>query len=217
MTTMIIPNEEIKDRVDFKVKNNQGEEKIVSLRLGDNENRITELKDNKISINGIKNIIYRGDILEISGTATPGTAVIVEIKNPEQVTINSRTAKVDGTGNWKLDTSINIPYDALFGKYSITVSDGRNQSLKYWEIQTDKIILINPIKIMFDPGQLIKFNGTALPNQLIEFMLEDSLGNEVTSDIINVGETGFVEFEYQTTENYDEERDMDINCNTERK
>ena len=205
MTTMIIPNEEIKDRVDFKVKNYQGEEKIVSLRLGDNENRITELKDNKISINGIKNIIYRGDILEISGTATPGTAVIVEIINPEQVTINSRTAKVDGTGNWKLDTSINIPYDALFGKYSITVSDGRNQSLKYWEIQTDKIILISPIKIMFDPGQLIKFNGTALPNQLIEFMLEDSLGNEITSDIINVGETGFVEFEYQTTENYDEE------------
>jgi len=202
---MIIPNEEIKDRVDFKVKNYQGEEKVVSLRLGDNENRITELKDNKISINGIKNIIYRGDILEISGTATPGTAVIVEIINPEQVTINSRTAKVDGTGNWKLDTSINIPYDALFGKYSITVSDGRNQSLKYWEIQTDKIILISPIKIMVDPGQLIKFNGTALPNQLIEFMLEDSLGNEVTSDIINVGETGFVEFEYQTTENYDEE------------
>ena len=57
MTTMIIPNEGNKDRVDFKVKNNQGEEKIVSLRLGDNENRITELEDNKISINGIKNII----------------------------------------------------------------------------------------------------------------------------------------------------------------
>ena len=205
MTTMIIPNEEIKDRVDFKVKNYQGEEKIVSLRLGDNENRITELEDNKISINGIKKIIYRGDILEISGTATPGTAVIAEIKNPEQVTINSRTAKVDGTGNWKLETSINIPYDALFGKYSITVSDGRNQSLKYWEIETDKIILINPTEIMFDPGQLMKFNGTALPNQLIEFMLEDNLGNEVSSDIVNVGETGFVEYEYQTTENDDEE------------
>jgi hypothetical protein len=205
MTTMIIPNEGIKDRVDFKVKNYQGEEKIVSLRLGDNENRITELGDTKISINGIKKIIHRGDILEISGTATPGTAVIAEIKNPEKTIINSRTAKVDGTGNWKLDTPINIPYDALFGKYSITVSDGRNQSLKYWEIETDKIILINPTEIMFDPGQLIKFNGTALPNQLIEFMLEDNLGNEISSDIVNVGETGFVEFEYQTTENDDEE------------
>ena len=103
MTTMIIPNTEIKDRVDFKVKNNQGEEKIVSLRLGNNENRITDVVNDKISINGIKKVVYRGEELEIAGTATPGTALIVEIKNPEQITINSRTAKFDGTGNWKLD------------------------------------------------------------------------------------------------------------------
>jgi len=205
MTTMIIPNTQIKDRVDFKVKNNQGEEKIVSLRLGNNENRITDLINDKISINGIKKIVHRGDKLEITGTATPGTAVIVEIKNPEQIIINSRTAKVDGTGNWKLDTSINIPYDAQFGKYSIVVSDGRNQSLKYWEIETNKIILINPTEIMFEPGEIIKFNGTALPNQLIELMLEDNFGNEIISDIINVDDTGFVEFEYRTTENDDEE------------
>ena len=205
MTTMKIPNTEIKDRVDFKVKNKQGEEKIVSLRLGNNENRISVLEENKISINGIQNIVYRGDILEISGTATPGTAVILEIKNPEQVIINSRTAKVDGTGNWELESSVNIPYDAQFGKYSVTVSDGRNQSLKYWIIETDKIILLKSTEIMFNAGEIIKFNGTALANQLIEFTLEDNLGNEIISDIVTVDETGFVQFEYQTTENDDAE------------
>ena len=205
MTTMTIPDTEMKDRVDFKVRNNQGEEKIVSLRLGNSENRITELENNKISINGIENIVHRGDILEVYGTATPGTAIVTEIKNPEQVIINSRTAKVDGTGNWKLEEPINIPYDALFGKYSITVSDGRDQSLKFWTIETNKIILINPTEIMFNPGEIIKFNGTALPNQLIELMLEDNLGNEVISDIVKVSETGFIEFEYQSKENDDEE------------
>ena len=205
MTTMKIPSTEIKDRVDFKVKNKQGEEKIVSLRLGNSENRISAVEENKISINGIQNTIYRGDILEVSGTATPGTAVILEIKNPEQVIINSRTAKVDGTGNWKLESSINIPYDAQFGKYSATVSDGRNQSLKYWTIETDKIILMKSTELMFNPGEIIKFNGTALANQLIEFTLEDNLGNEVISDIVTVDESGFVQFEYQTTENDDEE------------
>ena len=33
MTTMIIPNKEIKDRVDFKVKNNQGEEKDSKFKI----------------------------------------------------------------------------------------------------------------------------------------------------------------------------------------
>ena len=205
ITTMIIPNSQSNERVDFKIKNNQGEEKIVSLRLGSNENRITQSIDYKISIKGINDIIHRGDKLEISGTGTPGTAVVTEIKNPEQIIINSRTAKVDGTGNWKLESTINIPYDAIFGKYSITVSDGRNQNLQYWSIETNKVILLNPTKIVFDPGEIIKFNGTAIPNQLIDLMLEDNFGNEIISDIVQVDETGFIEFEYKTIENDDEE------------
>ena len=60
-------------------------------------------------------------------------------------------------------------------------------------------------KIIFEPGSIIKFNGTATPNQLIELVLENNLGKEMTSDIVNVGESGFIEFEYQTTENEDVE------------
>jgi len=205
MTTMKIPNMAMKDRVDFKVKNNQGEEKTVSLRLGNSDNRVTELKEMKISVKGIKNIIHRGDILEISGMATPGKAVVIEIADPNQVTINSRTAKVDGTGNWKLSEPINIPFDAFFGKYSITISDGKNQIRKNWTIETDKVIIINPTQQMFEAGELIKFNGTALSNQPLELILEDNLGNEIISDIIEVGDTGFIEFEYQSRENDDVE------------
>jgi hypothetical protein len=203
ITTMKIPNKISTDRVDFKVKNIQGEEKIVSLRLGDNQNRLEKVEDIKITINGIDKIVHRGDNLQLFGTASPSSAIILEIKDPKQNVINSRTEKVDNTGNWKLETPINIPFDAPFGKYTITTSDGRNQSLKYWTIETDKIILINPTEIIFDPGSIIKFNGTALPNQLIELVLEDNLGKEVTSDIITTGESGFIEFEYQTTENDD--------------
>ena len=205
ITTMKIPNTQTSDRVDFKVKNNQGEEKIVSLRLGDNNNRVTELKEIKVSVNGIKNIVHRGDSLELSGTATPGKSIIAEITDPNKITINSRTAKVDGTGNWKLSEPINIPFDALFGKYSITISDGRNHILKNWVIETDKVIIINPTQQMFEAGELIKFNGTALPNQSLELILEDNLGKEIISDILEVDETGFIEFEYQSRENDDNE------------
>ena len=203
ITTMKIPNNLSEDRVDFKVKNNQGEEKIVSLRLGDSQNRIEKVENTKITINGIKNIVYRGDQLQLYGTATPGSAIIIELMDPNQSVINSRTVKVDGTGNWKLDSEITIPFDAPFGKYSITTSDGRNQNLKYWTLETDKTIIINPVDIIVDPGKIISFNGTALPNQLIELTLEDTLGKEVTSDILRLDESGYVEFTYQTTENDD--------------
>jgi hypothetical protein len=58
---------------------------------------------------------------------------------------------------------------------------------------------------MFDPGKMIIFNGTALPNQQIELTLEDNFGNEVTTEILNVAESGYIEFTYQTTENDDSE------------
>jgi hypothetical protein len=205
ITTMKIPENGIQDRVDFKIKNYQGEEKILSLRIGNYENRITDSINSKITTEGIKNIVNRGDGLELFGTGSPGTSVIIEIKDPNQKIINSRTAKVDGTGNWKLESQINIPFDIPFGKYSVTTSDGRNQNLKYLSIESDKIIIINPTETMFEVGEVIKFNGTAVPSKLIEFVLEDHLGNEKFSDIKEVNESGYVELEYKTTENDDVE------------
>jgi len=155
MTTMKIPEDVGGDRIDFKVKNNLNEEKSLSLRLAESQNRIEETEDLKISINGIENTVYRGDKLQLFGTASPNSSVILEIKDSQNNMINSRTEKVDGTGNWKLQSPINIPFDAEFGKYTVTVSDGRNQNLKYWNIETNKTILLNPTEIMFEPGKII--------------------------------------------------------------
>ena len=143
--------------------------------------------------------------MELEGTGTPGNTIIVEITNPEKIITNTRTVEVDNVGNWKMLETINIPFDAVFGKYSITVSDGRNHILKNWNVETNKTIIINPEKLKFDPGELIKFTGTALPNIPLELILEDSLGDEMISDILEVDSSGVVEFEYQTTENDDKE------------
>ena len=205
ITTEKIPDNISGDRIEFKVKNNQDEEKIVSLRLGDNQNRIEISENKKISINGIEQLTFRGDKINLFGTASPSSTVIIELKDPSRNTINTRTVQVDSIGNWKLDKAIDIPFDAVFGKYSVIVSDGRNQNLKYTTVENNKIIQIQPTQLMFDPGSIIKFNGTAIPNEFIEFVLEDNFGNEVTSEIIKVKESGYVEFTYQTTENDDEE------------
>ena len=205
ITTMQIPNTQTEKRVEFTVVDKKGKEKTVSLRLSDIENRIPITENIKITVNGVENIIHRGELLEISGTGQPNSAITVEIINPQNEIMNSRTAEVNSVGNWNLEKIITIPFDAEFGKYSIKVSDGRSQILKSWNLETDKIILIHPTKVMFDAGELIKFNGTALPNKPIELILEDHLGNELDSKIITVDESGYVEFEYQSTENDDKE------------
>ncbi|WP_255430744.1 biofilm-associated protein [Candidatus Nitrosopumilus sp. SW] len=198
MTTMKIPQNQNADRVDFKVKDSEGEEKKISLRIGEVDNRIPETDNIKLTIKGISNVIYRGDFLEISGTGKPNSAVTAEIKNPDGDIINSRTAEVDAKGNWRLAEPIIIPLDTPFGKYSATITDGRENILKSWTVESDKKIIITPSKLKFEPGEVMKFNGTALPNKSIELILEDPLGKELFSDIMQLDESGFVKFEYTT-------------------
>ena len=205
ITTMEIPQDIEKERVDFKIKSYDGLEKKISLRLGEGENRLSETETIKLSVKGVEKILNRGDLLDLFGKGTPKTAITVKIINPNQEIVNTRTTEVDNTGNWKLPETISVPFDAEFGKYSVVISDGKNQILKYWDLKTDKVILINPVKVMYEAGDLIKFNGTALPNVPLELILEDALGNELVAKIIKVDESGFINFEYQTIENDDNE------------
>ena len=201
VTTMQIPNIEKESRVDFKIIGHDQIEKKISLKLGEKTNRILGHENVRLEVRGIPDIAYQGDELELEGTGTPGKSIIIEIINPEKTTINSRIVTIENTGTWKLLEPISIPLDAQFGEYSVSVSDGRNEILKKWTVKTNKVIIISPEKIQFDAGELIKFTGTAVPNIPIELILENNVGDEIASDIIEVADSGLVEFEYQTTEN----------------
>jgi hypothetical protein len=205
VTTMKIPKIDSDERTEFKVKNNQGQEKILSIRIGNDQNRILEDENVSLTVEGINDIVNRGNNLKIYGTAIPNKSIIVKILDPQQDITNTRTTTSDSQGKWELSENVLIPWDAPFGKYSITVSDGNKEILKNWQVQTDKIVVVNPSKIFFKSGDLMKFNGTAVPNNQVEIILEDSFGNEIFTKNIDVDELGNLEFEYQTKENDDEE------------
>lgn len=199
ITTMKIPENQKAGRADFKIKDKDGEEKKISLRIGDLDNLTQVPKVIKLTIKGLPDMVHRGDFLEIFGTGNPRSAITADVNGPDGNIINSRTANIDNKGNWKLDEPIIVSLDAPFGKYSATISDGREAIVKYWTIESDKVIIITPNSLKFEPGEVMKFNGTALPNKSIEMILEDPLGKEVFSNIIQVDDSGFVAFEFQTT------------------
>jgi hypothetical protein len=209
IATMQIPDIEKKGKIDFKIIGYDGIERKISSELGGNENRILKSENIRLEIKGIPNTVYQGDILNIAGNGTPQSTIIMKIINSEETVTNTRIAEVDKNGTWELSEPISIPFDAIFGEYTVivsdTVSNGGNQIIKKWNVLTSKVIIINPEKIKFDPGEIIKFTGTATPNIPLELILEDSLGDEMSSDILEISDSGIVKFEYQTTENEDVE------------
>ena len=200
MTTMKIPQDQKADRVDFKIKSDDGNEKEISIRIGEVENRVPISDNIDLTIKGVPDILHRGDVLEIYGTGDPGSAITGEITTPEGEIINSRTAEINSKGEWELE-SIIVPLDTPFGKYIATITDGRQSKTIDWEVESDKIIIISPNSLKYNLGDTVKFEGTAIPNKPIELILEDPLGKEIFSDIIQLDDTGTVELEYPTSQN----------------
>ena len=205
MTTFQIPENQKAERVSFFVKDKIGNSKEISLIVGDKGTELPSGDIVKLTIKGIPDVMYRGDFLEISGTAQPGSAITASILDPEGEEINTRTAEVSAGGAWKLPEPIIVPLDTPFGKYSAKISDGRENILKTWTVESSKVITVVPLNLKYDPGETLEYNGTALPNQSIELILRDPLGNDKISDIFEIDETGIVEFEYDTTANVDKE------------
>ena len=205
ITTFQIPDNQKAERVDFIVRDTIGEEKTISLILTAQETKIPPSEIVKLTIKGVPDVMYRGDFLEISGTAQPGSAITASVKDPDGEVINTRTAEVDAKGNWQLEEPIIVPLDTAFGKYTAEITDGRESITKNWTVESSKVIVIAPTKLKFVPGETLKYNGTALPDQPIEVVLEDPLGDEKISDIFDVNSTGIVQFEYSTTANVDKE------------
>jgi len=200
MTTMKIPENQNADRADFKVVNKNGEEKKISLRIGQIENRVIESETIPLTVQGIPKFIHRGDFLEIFGTGNPNSVIQMGINGPNGELIRTITAETNSKGNWEIEPLL-VPLDRPFGEYTGILSDGRNSKTISWTVESNKKIVITPSTLKFDKGQTMKFNGTALPNESIELILEDPLGKEITSDIIQVDKLGIVSFEVPTTQN----------------
>ncbi|PJC51119.1 MAG: biofilm-associated protein, partial [Nitrosopumilales archaeon CG_4_9_14_0_2_um_filter_34_16] len=194
MTTMKIPDDQKADRVDLIVKDKDGKEKKISLRIEDEKSRMVQVENIPLTVKGIPDVIHRGDFLEIFGTGNPNSGIKIEIIGPDGQSVRTRTAQSDNKGDWALEPLL-VPLDRPFGKYTGIISDGRDSKTASWILESDKTIIIIPTNLKFEPGETMKFNGTALPNKPIEIILEDPFGKEISSDIIQVGDSGIVEFE----------------------
>ncbi len=197
MTTMKIPEDGEADRVDFKIKDKDGEERKISIRLGEIENR-SLVEDVKLTVNGIPKIVHRGDVLEVFGTAQPSSGITAKIVNSDGEIINTRAAEVDSKGNWKSEEEVLIPLDTPFGDYSAIISDGREEITVSWAVESDKIIDIKSSSSKYEAGETFEFTGIGIANESVEVVLEDPLGKEIFSDIIKTNDLGEMEFEFKT-------------------
>jgi len=200
--TSEIPEDLNPSRTDFSVRDSDGNQKAVSLRVSEKEGRAAPVEAVPLTVKGLPDVMHRGDSLRISGTAQPGGTVTARIIGPEGNAVTSEPRDVDAEGRWDFETVVS--HDAEYGEYGAVITDGTGTIERSWRIESSKIIDMEPAKLKFEPGEAMTFNGTAVPNETIEFVLENPQGVEILSDIRQVGDSGHVEFTYQTEQSTQE-------------
>jgi len=195
MITTKVPETITADRTDFIVRDFAGNEKIVSLRLGESDSRLGS-SEVRLTVSGLSDTVFRGDKVKVTGTAKPDSTVTATFKDKNGNTITTLTASSDFQGNWSYEQT--VPLNSELGERAIVITDGTDTIERKFSVAASEKILITPLRLKFDPGQTIMFNGTAIAGQELEAVLADPTGAEFASQIIQVDSSGNVSFEFPT-------------------
>ncbi len=194
--TSAIPDNQDADRVDFTIKDSKGNEKSISLRIGEEEDRMTSSENVPLTISQIPPVVHRGDSILVSGTGLPGSTVTGTTKNESGEIVTTVAIDIDLDGKWSYEAI--VPIDTPFGVYTAEITDGTDVIERSWTVASSKVIELVPSKIKFEPGETITFNGTAKPNEELEIIVEDPQGSEFYSEVISVGTSGEVDIQFIT-------------------
>jgi hypothetical protein len=192
--TIEIPKNLNPEKVNFILKDKQENEKAISISLVDPEQKIPKNID--LTVSETQNKFLRTENIEYSGTANSDVHITITIKDPQNDLFSSRVINPDSQGYWSV--LIPIPLNVLIGKYSVEITDGKTTISESWDVAMSKKIQIFPIKTRFQPGDLIKFNVIANPDERINIKFVDPQGNDILSKNFIVDSSGSFEIEYPT-------------------
>ena len=190
--TSKIPSELKNDRTEFILRDSGGNEKLLSLRISDTENRsFSEII--KLSLGNTPKDVKLGQSIILTGMSTPNTTITLTSKDPTGNILNIDTVSVGSDGKWSYDNL--FPPDLELGTISIEVDNGSNTLLRNFNVISPRLINVDSEFTKYMPGDNVSFTGKAIPNKEMSIILEDSIGTQVFSRSIMIGDSGNVSFD----------------------
>ena len=184
----IISNDE---RTEFILRDSGGNEKSLSIRIQQLENR--EIADViKLSLGNTPKEVKRGSTITLEGMSTPNTTLTITSKDVNGNILAIDTIQVRFDGNWTYDNLFAPDLD--LGIISIEIDDGKSKALRNIEVISAKLINLVSTETSVESGSVVVFEGSAIPNQEMSVIIEDSIGAEIFSRTVSIGESGMVNF-----------------------
>ncbi|MGI0046372.1 MAG: hypothetical protein ACREBB_04185 [Nitrosotalea sp.] len=196
VVTTTIPQTQQPGSADFVLKDQVNNQKTFTTSIEQTPQSRTTGTTTTIPLTvNVQPILHPGDTQEINGTADPGSTVTMSILDSTGTSITTFTATADKNGNYAVSRT--IPIDRAFGKYTIAVSDEKDQVSKEYTIVTVHQISISTPQQEYNPGDTVVINGTSISNQPVSMVVTDPTGVQVFAKDVNVTADGNISTSYQ--------------------
>ena len=196
VVTMKIASDIPPERTDFTLVDSIGNEKTISLRVGESSNRLLVGTLVKLSMENTQENVKRGDTVHLTGQATPGKTLTLTTKKFDNSVITSEIVKTNASGEWEFYNV--FPPNLELGQVFFEISDGDSLLTRTFIVESAKIINVKSLQQKYDPEETIAFSGEAIPDNDLEVIVEDPTGAEIYSTVIGIGSDGQVSFSIPT-------------------
>ena len=138
----------------------------------------------------MNSVYHRGDTGIINGTTDPDNTVTISILDSGGNSLTTFTSKADSNGNYVF--SHTIPVDMTLGKYTLVVSDSKNQVKKDFNVVSTHTLSITTSQQKYEPGDMVTINGTSISNELVSLIINDPSGSQIFAKDVNVTANGMI-------------------------
>lgn len=196
VVTTTIPQTVQPGSVDFVLKDQANNQKTFTTAIltAPQSRSTTNLSSIPLTLN-IDDVLHPGDTGKISGTASPGSTITISILNSNETSITTFTANADKSGNYAISQI--IPNDRPFGKYTVSVSDGKSQVSKDYTVTSAHQLTIYTSQTTYNPGDTVVINGTSISNVPVSIVILDQTAAQVFAKEVNVTANGKLSAIYQ--------------------
>ena len=197
ITTITIDATVMAGTNEFIIMDESGNTQITNINIDAAKNRFKKTVSD-FSITNITTEVKLDGTLTVSGNAEPKSSIIMTLSNADGDKEKIRVVSVDVNGEWVFEEIVSR--DSSLGTKSLLMKNQQNYVQRDILVKSDKSIIISLPATRYNPGDVITFSGTGLPNKDVTIIIKDAEDKIIHYEILNGKNSGNISFEYTTEE-----------------
>ena len=192
LTTISIPGTSDIGTNEFIIKDESGNFQSTNINIEEQKNRF--LKTTEFEVNSIPAQVSYDEILTVSGSAYPQSAIIIKFENDERDLEKTRVITANSNGEWVFEEMINRT-DTVGEKYVI-FKNNQDKTTKNLTVKSDYTIDVSASAVRYNMGETVSIIGISESNTDTTIWIKDHNKKILLYDIFTTNANGNLNYQF---------------------